>query len=356
MVIETLMPVRRLNRHVKLLPHHRPFRVGGMHKNKRPACVSQTARGAVVALWVSLVGVQCGQAADHTRAPSVADAQKSEKPPPTYADVSYGPHALNVLDVWLAPHDGPHPLLVFIHGGGWLGGDKRALTAGTLAFMLEHGVSVAAINYRTSTVAPLPGPVHDAARAVQFLRSKAAQWKLDSSHVAATGGSAGGCTTLWLNYHADLADPKSPDPIAHESTRLCAAVGMNPQTAIDPRLLSGWVGDEVLKHPMLSRAVGAKDGADMMAHYAQFSSLFAEFSPYTHVSSDDPPALLIYLKLSPLPAINSSIAIHHSTLGQKLKEKADECGAYVRLSINELGIGGSEANEFLIEHLQTRRP
>ena len=46
---------------------------------------------------------------------------------PTHANVSYGPHAMNVLDFWKAEGDGPRPLLVYIHGGGWTGGDKRHL-------------------------------------------------------------------------------------------------------------------------------------------------------------------------------------------------------------------------------------
>ena len=53
----------------------------------------------------------------------VADASK--KLAPTYADVSYGPYAMNVLDFWQAEGDGPRPLLVYIHGGGWTRGDKK---------------------------------------------------------------------------------------------------------------------------------------------------------------------------------------------------------------------------------------
>ena len=44
--------------------------------------------------------------------------------PPTLAEIAYGPHARNVLDFWQADGDGPRPLLVYIHGGGWTGGDK----------------------------------------------------------------------------------------------------------------------------------------------------------------------------------------------------------------------------------------
>src|SRR5580700_3573510 len=79
--------------------------------------------------------------------------------PPTYADVSYGPHERNVLDFWKAEGEGPRPLLVYIHGGGWVVGDKKQDTAQYRPF-LDKGISCAAINYRLTAEHPLPAPVH----------------------------------------------------------------------------------------------------------------------------------------------------------------------------------------------------
>src|ERR1051326_3457409 len=75
------------------------------------------------------------------------DKQDKRPPEPTHANVPYGPHERKVLDVWLAKSDAPTPLLVHIHGGGWIRGDKKSPSAETLKFMLDHGVSVASINY-----------------------------------------------------------------------------------------------------------------------------------------------------------------------------------------------------------------
>ena len=94
---------------------------------------------------------------------------------PTQANVSYGPDPMNVIDFWKAEGDGPRPLLVYIHGGGWTGGDKKTNESRFRPF-LEKGVSYAAINYRLTGQAPLPAPVHDAARAIQFIRSKAGEF------------------------------------------------------------------------------------------------------------------------------------------------------------------------------------
>src|ERR1043166_5255563 len=124
---------------------------------------------------------------------TTAFAQTDTKPVPTHRDSSYGPHERNKLDVWLAKSEKPAPLLIFIHGGGWAGGDKADVPAKLVTVMLAQGISVASINYRYSTIAPLPAPVHDAARAVQFLRSNAGAWNLDAKRFGAYGISAGGC-------------------------------------------------------------------------------------------------------------------------------------------------------------------
>ena len=72
---------------------------------------------------------------------------------------------------------------------------------------------------------PVEWPLHDAARALQFVRSKAGEWNIDKQRIGASGASAGACSSLWLAFHPDMADPNSSDPVTRESTRLwCAAV------------------------------------------------------------------------------------------------------------------------------------
>ena len=64
---------------------------------------------------------------------------------------------MNVLDFWKAEGDGPRPLLVYIHGGGWVQGDKKQPAERFVPY-LEKGVSYAAINYRLTGEVPLPAP------------------------------------------------------------------------------------------------------------------------------------------------------------------------------------------------------
>ena len=87
----------------------------------------------------------------------------------------------------------------------------------------------------------MPAPVHDAALAIQFIRSKAAEWNIRKDRIVLTGGSAGACTSMWLLTHDDLADPKSDDPVRRESTSVTAAAVAGGQTSIDPKQIEPWL-------------------------------------------------------------------------------------------------------------------
>src|SRR5262245_28645351 len=170
--------------------------------------------------------------AQETKKDGKKDGKKIEKKspvpsiPPTHGNVSYGKHERNVLDFWQAKSDKPTPVVICIHGGGWVGGDKSGYYGRAKTF-LDAGISMVTINYRLmkqandeNVVPPVKAPLEDAARAVQFVRSKASEWNIDKKRIGATGGSAGGASSLWLAFHDDMANPSSDDPVARESTRL----------------------------------------------------------------------------------------------------------------------------------------
>jgi arylformamidase len=282
----------------------------------------------------------------------VSTKEALEQIPPTAADVSYGSHPLNAIDFWKADGDGPRPLMVYIHGGGWVGGDKKRDTAIYKPF-LEKGISVAAVNYRLTGEFPLPTPVHDAARAIQFIRSKASEWNINTNRIALTGGSAGACTSMWLLLHDDLADPNSTDPIARQSTRVCAAAVSAGQTSIDPKVIEGWLGPNVLKHRMINMAVGEATMEGALANYAKHEALYKEFSPYNHVDKNDPPLLMTYGGDLTLPSKDAGHGIHHPVYGVKLKEKSDMVGHECHLLIPKTSKSEQYAteNEFLFAKL-----
>jgi len=256
-------------------------------------------------------------------------------PPEVKKDVPYAEHKSTVLDFYPAQGEGPRPLLVYIHGGGWTGGDK-ASGRSLIAKFRAQGVSCAAVNYRLTGIAPLPAPVHDAAYAIQFLRSKAKEWNIDPDRIALTGGSAGACTSMWLLLHDDLADPQAEDPIRRFSTRVSGAAVRGGQTSIDPKQVEPWVGPNILKHRMIWTAVGAKTMAEALKNYDEYKTLYTEFSPYNHVTNDDPPLLMTYNNNMTVPSLDAGHGIHHPVLGVKLKEKSDQVGHECHLVIPEV--------------------
>ena len=279
------------------------------------------------------------------------EKQEPEKLAPTLENVSYGDHQANAIDFWKAEGDGPRPLLVYIHGGGWVGGDKKRTPAQVKPY-LDAGISYAAINYRLTGQAPLPAPVHDAARAIQFIRSKAKEWNIDGTRIALTGGSAGACTSMWILLHDDLADPDSDDPVARQTTRVTAAAVSSGQTSIDPKVIEPWLGPNVLQHRMINMAVGEPTIEGALKNYEQHRELYVEFSPYNHLDGDDPPLFMTYGNNMKLPSQNAGHGIHHPVYGVKMLEKSKQVGHECHLVIE--GVSKSKyasAEEFLKSQL-----
>ena len=218
----------------------------------------------------------------------------------------------------------PYPIVI-IHGGGWINGDKR-LKRPPLAPFLDRGISVAAINYRLVPQHPLPAPVHDAARAIQFLRWKGETLGIDPDRIGLTGTSAGACTSMWLLLHDDLADPTAADPVLRASTRVRAAAVSVGQTSIDPDVIESWLGPAVLDHPMIFGAVGESSMAEVRAEADRHRAIYEEFSPINHVDGDDPPLFMACSAEMDLPARNSGHGIHHPLHGVKLKDRSDAVG------------------------------
>jgi acetyl esterase/lipase len=273
---------------------------------------------------------------------------------PTQADVKYGPYDRNVMDVWLAEADQPTPVLVSIHGGGFRGGNK-SVDPGLLRECLDSGISVVAITYRLSDEAIAPAQFLDAARAIQFIRSEAGEWNLDPTRIAATGGSAGAGLSLWLGFHDDLADPDNDDPVLRQSSRLTCMAVYNGQTSYDPRFIRElFPGTDTYKHSALAQLYDVDLGQLDNLPEEKYR-LFEEVSPLTHLSRDDPPALLIYASQMDTRITNPGVGIHHPRFGEVLKEKMDDLGIECRV---ETGVGRGDGRfaqlvmPFLREHLQ----
>ncbi len=247
-------------------------------------------------------------------------------------NVAYGTHRMQMIYFWRAKSDRPTPLLVYIHGGGWNGGD-RSVVRNMLIPALDAGISVASVEYRTirdstadGLLPPVKGPMLDCARALQFCRSKSREWSLDKAKVALSGGSAGACTSLWLAFHDDMADPNSPDPIARESTRVVGAAVSGAQTTLDPHQRREWIPNSKYGAHAFGIAWDAKENISsfQMCYDALERILpwIKQYSPYDLVTRDDPPVGLFY-STPPNLGHEENDPTHSANFGVKLKEHCD---------------------------------
>jgi acetyl esterase/lipase len=252
--------------------------------------------------------------------------QRGPAKQPTHPDVSYGDHKQQAFDIWLAkPEDGkPTPLCIFIHGGGFRSGDKRSVQQSTIDRYLNAGISFASMNYRLSNNGEFPYPtaMHDSARGLQLIRSKAKAWNLDPTRVTSYGGSAGAGISLWLAFHDDLANPKSDDPIARQSTRLTAVGTTNGQSSYDMRTIRKWYDlPDLPTESALIPFYNMKDGDT--PDTPRVAKLAEDASPINHLDKGDTaPVHMSYSR--PNTPVNentsSGAIIHHALLGLKLQE------------------------------------
>ena len=282
----------------------------------------------------------------------VVHAQGDSKSQPTFKNSAYGPHERNVLDFWRAESTTPTPLVVYIHGGGFRAGSKESIDQRTLRELLDAGISVAAINYRFISNAPLPAAHYDGRRALQFLRSKADEWNLDKARVGAFGGSAGAQICMYLAFHDEMADKNSPDPIERQSTRLSCVATNGGQTTMD---VDWWLQHipEYKPHRNFTEALGVSTKEDYLKRVAEVSAL-------SLITKDDPAIFMSYAMApgDPVPADSQRAEgwkVHHVVFGLKLKEKMDGLGVEAHLQYPGARMAYRAISDFFIQKLAANK-
>jgi acetyl esterase len=249
-------------------------------------------------------------------------------PAPTQADVKYGPYERNVLDFYQATRDRPTPLIVYIHGGGFVAGDKDSLHPELTKQALAAGISCASINYRfvDGKKTLFPAPQRDGARAIQFLRSKADEWNIDPARIGCYGGSAGAGISMWIGFHDELAKPDSDDPVLRQSSRIQAVGTLGGQSTYDPIEIKELIGGRAWEHPSILKVYGLKSFAEALQPTAAMKELYDECSAIRHLTADDPPLYMVYNEPDgPLPAnAKPGQGIHHPNFGRHLQERMNE--------------------------------
>lgn len=241
---------------------------------------------------------------------------------PDKANVAYGSHERDRLDVYLAKSDKPTPVVFMIHGGGFRKGDKSSWASGKqITELLASGVSCVGVNYPFLDSMPIQDILRHCARAVQFVRSKSGEWNLDKTRFASMGGSAGAGASLWLATHDDMADANSQDPVLRESTRLVCAVCNATQATYD---LTRW--ESFLGKAKPEFNTSEIEGA-MFYHFASPADLATEKGKaILHecdmlgwITKDDPPLFLNNTQVVAAPTNRGEWlhCIHHAREIQK---------------------------------------
>ncbi len=273
-------------------------------------------------------------------------------PAPTLEDVSYGDHYKQRMHVWLAKSKKPTPAVIYIHGGGWTDGARLdSRMEKLLPAMDKNGIGVISVEYRwiqdanlDGITPPVKAPLEDAARAVQFVRSKAKEWNIDASRLALIGGSAGACSSLWVSLSPDKADPNSADAVARESSRVKLASVMVAQTSLDPKQMLEWI-------PNSNYGKHAFNGGTLENWLKNRDKNLAEinkYSPYALASKGNP---TIFHLTYPTPAEvgkPQKDPTHASAFGVEFQKKCDVLGIKCTTEYSV----GIEANiDFILKNL-----
>jgi len=282
---------------------------------------------------------------------------------PTVADAAYGPHARNVLDFWQAPAataEHPAPVVVYIHGGGFISGDKSSIRRQQIVQQaLDAGVSFAAINYRyLGPDTSLPDLLHDCARALQYLRSQSSTWHIEKTRIASYGESGGAGASLWLAFHPDLADPKNADPILRESTRLACVGANSTQFSYDFLRWSEIFGEDLTKRfgdfytPRLLYGLADSDALKT----DEGKKIRTDCDMLGLLSKDAPPVFLSS-NLPDTEITNQHQFLHHPRHAQLIYDRCHELGVPVVASIPAFSIspprdGPRTLPQFLFQHLK----
>jgi acetyl esterase/lipase len=177
--------------------------------------------------------------------------------------------------------DKPAPCIVFIHGGGWRGGSRKAHSQHICDFAAK-GYVVASVQYRLSDVAIWPAQIEDVKCAIRYLRANADKHKLDPNKIGAVGFSAGAHLSMLLGTMDKKDGLEGSGGHADQSSKVNAVVAFFGPTDLSaefpakpldvPTLIDQFLGSKPADKPQTAKAA----------------------SPITYVDKDDAPTLIYH--------------------------------------------------------------
>ncbi len=201
-----------------------------------------------------------------------------------YASVSVAQQ----LDIYLPEvGNGPFPVIISIHGGAFMFGDKSDGQVIPMLEGLNHGYAVVSINYRLSGEALFPNNIHDVKAAIRWIKANAAKYKMDPNKIALWGGSAGGNLSSLAGTSGGVKELEdlglgNPD----QSSRVQAVVdwfGPTNFLLMDAQLAE--TGNGIPNH----NEAGSPESKLMGQKITDIPDKVKLSNPETYITKDDPP-------------------------------------------------------------------
>tara|TARA_B100000963_G_scaffold127079_1_gene110904 strand:+ start:383 stop:1261 length:879 start_codon:yes stop_codon:yes gene_type:complete len=277
-----------------------------------------------------------------------------------FKDVTYGDNERNTLDIWLAKSENQTPLLIFIHGGGFVGGNKesayRKNNIKRFLKLLENNISFATINYRfMNNDDGILSSLNDAKMALQFLRYNNKKFNINKTKIGLMGSSAGATSSLWIGFSDDMSDKNSDDPILRESTRVSCLVGVAAAHSMNLGRWRDMIGldQDYLDEISRKYTKGAGLDVDVWEKKTYDEEYLDKIDFFKKMDSNDPPFFIVNFGKNKKP---KNIAdFHHNPMHAKLlKQRGDEMN--INNVVYALGIGIVDKSnmsmiQFIIQNL-----
>lgn len=240
------------------------------------------------------------------------------------------------VDLYLPESKTPTPLVVWIHGGGWLAGNRKS-SPDLRQYYASRGIAMATIDYRLSHEAIFPAQIEDVKAAIRWLRGNDAQYNLDPNHVATWGSSAGAHLAALAATVDDVAEVEgddiyeiTPSVEPDESGTVQAAIPWYPPTDLlemDTQDSNDDGAQGIIDHD----DAGSPESLLIGEPIQNVPEKTDRANPITYIDSDDPPFLFMHGKQDRLVPYEQSRVMY-----QALR---DECIEATFYNLHNLGHG-----------------
>jgi len=225
-----------------------------------------------------------------------------------WLDIQYAQKsAMQKLDIYLPDSGkGSFPVIIAIHGGAFLTGDKADIQLMPMLEGLKRGYAVVSINYRLSHEIQFPAQIFDIKAAVRWIRSNAKEYNLNPNKIAAWGGSAGGYLSAMLGTTGDvpeLEDLSMGNLI--QSSRVQAVVDWFGPT--DFLKMDEQLKESRVKDPLIHSVPDSPESKLLGNNITEAKMLVITANPETYITKDDPPFFIQHGKLDNIVPYQQSV-------------------------------------------------